>query len=146
MSSPLNPYEAPASTSELPPSARVSSQPKWLSWLVTGAAVAYLGFTVLLLTSSHPDDQRSGYWFLFNLPVWLTWVVTRWMIREEGFWIGALTIVIQSLICAAMLLAGIGQPSIVLIINGFILACIATLCFLCRWLTRRQSNLDGLQS
>ena len=136
----LNPYAAPSGITEQTPLAvdRLPSSPSWFPWLITGSALAYLGFTVLLLTSSHPNDQRSGCWFLFNLPIWLTWIVTQWLLREEGFWIGVLTIVIQSLICAAMLIAGIGDLEIVLIINGFILGWVGGLCFLCRWLPRRE--------
>ena len=60
------------------------------------------------------------------------------MLREEGFWIGILTIMIQSLIGVAMLITGIGDVEIILIVNGFILGWVGGLCFLCRWLPRRE--------
>lgn len=136
----FNPYAVAKEFAEQTPLQidHLPSSPSWFPWMITGSALAYLGFTVLLLTSSHPHDLRSGCWFLFNVPIWMIWIVTQWMLREEGFWIGILTIVIQSLICVTMLIAGIGDVEIILIVNGFIVGWVGGLCFLCRWLPRRE--------
>ncbi len=141
-----NPYAPPTTIVEQPrdPASVRSRVP--LVFVTIGVA-AYMGFTVLLLTSTSVDRQ-GGIVFLINFSVMLIWVVSVWKTDRYGAVCGVASAVTQGLVAAIMIWRGIGDDEAVYAINGSIIVPILLLSILCWWCQRRgeldvDDNLDG---
>ncbi|MGB7327153.1 MAG: hypothetical protein WBD31_19915 [Rubripirellula sp.] len=94
---------------------------RWvLLLLTTAAAIGFVTFTVVLLRAGHVDRQ-GGMCFLLNIPgVWLAPVMIARRRRKTFRW-SLFAMLGQGTVTVLMLVLGIGEPVIVLAINGGIM-------------------------
>ncbi|TWU48156.1 hypothetical protein [Rubripirellula reticaptiva] len=94
---------------------------RWvLLLLTTVAAIGFVTFTVVLLRAGNVDRQ-GGMCFLLNVPgVWMAPVMIA-LRRQKTFRWSLLAMFGQGAVTGLMLILGIGEPAIVIAINGGIM-------------------------
>ena len=117
MATDSNPYAPPASVEVLAkPRSVKGSLP--IAAVSAAVAVAFIGFTILLLTSSPGSaDRKGGMMFMFNIPALVGLVIASTRSTRIGVRFGAAAVCVQGVIMGAMLLIPVGMPIPILTIN-----------------------------
>ncbi len=128
----INPYQAPPATND-DPLPRPTPRGSWRMSLVLAivGAIAFHGFTLMLLTSGSGIDFNAGVVFLLNSPPFVLWIVLLVRKNHHAAKVGLTIVPVQLAITVIMLLLGIGDVSIVCMINGGIMAAMGVLVAIC---------------
>ena len=119
MSANPNPYAAPFSV-DRPVQRRPGYGSMGLAFVAAVAVVAYVGFTIVLLGSS-PPDQKGGIMFLFNIPFLIGLVSAATRSTRMAACFGVLAVITQVLLTLIMLSMESFDPGPVLVINSCVI-------------------------
>jgi TIR domain len=104
--------------------------------LVIGFGV-YAVFSAVLILSSNAEDQKSGFLFMFNCAILGFGLLLIASKRIRPSLLSGAAAITQCLITLAMIIQGLGEPSVVLLVNGLIVATFALIGWL-YWKTGRS--------
>lgn len=139
----INPYETPVGQLDVSrqtvPGRVYRRRHGWLIGFYALGAVLYLTLTVFLLRHAGIDRQ-GGILFSFNSPVVLAAVLLLFFSATWGWRCAVLAAFGQMLITIYMITHGMGNPEIVLMINGVITGIILVLALLAGVLAYLQSS------
>ena len=133
---PENPYSPPTTTSKPVPHQSTKKSILLPTSLVVLLTIAYLTFTIVCLSSGGVDRQ-AGKMLIFNAPLLLGWIGLLLRSSPYSTTLGYAVPTVQALIMLSMLFRKIGEPSVVLTINGMILVGQGLIALTCHWIDRR---------
>ena len=133
----INPYASPTADS-LPETPRAPNGSFALAAVAGAGALAFIGFTLLLLQSSE-GDRKGGLLFLLNVPVIVAVALSALLSRRAAMYLSLAAAFVQAVITVAMLVMEIGDAAIVIGINTLIvLPCLVVAAW--AWLTNRADS------